>query len=254
MPRFPDRHRFPLQPEHLADLEKAVRIYVLPGCCPETPIISRSAIALTAGSCFAEEIANALTQQQVQAAWLQTESDTNMSPMATAALLKRDTNPVLKSTLAQAGLVVLTIGQAMTAFVDGVAAVEISREISDMEWRLLTPEETAGAIRSMIGTIRAHNPNCHIVLTLSPIPLKVSIGHPSPFFQDCLSKSILRVGIDLAMASSAANISYWPSFEIVRWLGGHIGPFFGGIDNRHPTKAIVDLITRLFIEKYFLPA
>jgi hypothetical protein len=44
-------------------------------------------------------------------------------------------------------------------------------------------------------------------------------------------------------------VRYWPSFEVVRWVGSHLGPVFGAEDGqpRHVSNFVVDAIVRNFI-------
>ena len=56
------------------------------------------------------------------------------------------------------------------------------------------------------------------------------------------------------MQRREAGTYYWPSFEIVRWLGGHVGPFYGVDDGSslHVSEALVGVITDLFIDQFSL--
>ncbi len=131
-------------------------------------------------------------------------------------------------------------------------SVRLSRQI---EFKMLSVREAYESVQTAIKTLREINSTAHVVLTLSPIPLKISPVHSSVFGQDCLSKSILRVAIDTILADGDPNLSYWPSFELIRWLGGHVGPFFGADgaqDSRHISPAVLDAIMQIFIERYFL--
>lgn len=251
------RYKFPLEPAKLQNIEEAIRNYILPGYCPDTPFVPQSSSVLTAGSCFAEFIADALTRSGANATYLVTHSDNRRSPLSTLKMLQGNTDPALAQTFRAASMVVLTVGVALTPFIGNEPLIDIDRyAVNKITWRILSPEEGAAAIGGIVDIARGHNPLCHVVLTLSPIPLVSSTGHPSVFGQDCISKSSMRLAIEQVLLSGIPNISYWPSFEIVRWLGGHVGPFFGveGEDNRHPARSIIDLITRLFLEKYMIAA
>lgn len=74
--------------------------------------------------------------------------------------------------------------------------------------------------------------------------------------RDVVSKSTIRLTIE--EAQKCVEFTYWPSFEVVKWLSPHISPSvdfqaFGDPDNnsRHVTRWIVDEITKLFIEHVF---
>jgi hypothetical protein len=54
------------------------------------------------------------------------------------------------------------------------------------------------------------------------------------------------------MRTAPADVFYWPSFEIVRWLAPHVSPAYGADDglSRHVNRALVDLIVKLFLKHY----
>jgi hypothetical protein len=72
---------------------------------------------------------------------------------------------------------------------------------------------------------------------------------------DCLSKSTLRLACH-EVCAKRPDIIYWPSFEIVRWLGVHYTrpdrPVFGHEDGiaRHVSNWVVDMIIDLFIQHH----
>jgi hypothetical protein len=68
-----------------------------------------------------------------------------------------------------------------------------------------------------------------------------------------LSKSTLRVAIESVMQEGHDGLYYWPSFEIVRWLGGHLEQSMFGEDGntRHVNRATVKLILESFLKHYF---
>lgn len=95
-----------------------------------------------------------------------------------------------------------------------------------------------------------------IVLTVSPVPLAGTTEHPSAITADALSKSTLRLACEAAVEAHAEEgVVYWPSFEMVRWLGAHYGaehPAYAAEDgnSRHVSAWLVDLIVELFLEHY----
>ena len=99
--------------------------------------------------------------------------------------------------------------------------------------------------------MRALNPNVKIVITVSPVPLKTTFEFKSAMQADCISKSTLRV-VAHEFVTKHPDVVYWPSFEVVRWLGGHVGPYYGTDDDSalHIGDDVVKAITDLFIEHY----
>ncbi len=96
-----------------------------------------------------------------------------------------------------------------------------------------------------------------IILTVSPVPLSGTLEFHSAVVADCVSKSTLRVACHEVMTlQDSADVLYWPSFEIVRWLGTHFGPdqphVYGAEDSntRHVSEWVVRLIIDLFLEHY----
>lgn len=95
-----------------------------------------------------------------------------------------------------------------------------------------------------------------IVLTVSPVPLSGTTEHASAITADALSKSTLRLACEEAVnAHAGEGVLYWPSFEMVRWLGAHYDadhPAYGAEDgnSRHVSAWLVDLIIELFLEQH----
>ena len=95
------------------------------------------------------------------------------------------------------------------------------------------------------------------ILTVSPVPLSGTTEFDSAVIADCVSKSTLRLACNEVVADEGEDdVYYWPSFEIVRWLGAHFGPehppIYGAEDGntRHVSGWIVQLIVSLFLEHH----
>jgi hypothetical protein len=101
--------------------------------------------------------------------------------------------------------------------------------------------------------LKAAKPSLRIALTLSPIPIASHFGETSAVVADCVSKSTLRTAIDVVLKDKVDGVSYWPSFEAIRWLSGHTGQVFGtdGEDHRHIGPRYVQAIVDEFIAAYF---
>ena len=126
------------------------------------------------------------------------------------------------------------------------------------QFRNLTHAEVLADLEALIQGLAEVNPAMKLIFTVSPVPLAGANEFESAVVADCLSKSTLRLACHEALSGQAraGQAVYWPSFEIVRWLGGHFGasapPAFGGDDGntRHVSKWLVKLIVRLFLEHY----
>lgn len=249
--------KFPNDPAEMQDFRKAVEAYVLPGYAPEAPIFSLSAKVVTAGSCFASNLAQSLLKHGVAVRHLQYGEDHN-SAAATAALIEESIDGKLgdevREALMNADLFILTMGVAVVAFLDGKPTFRMSKSIAlQAKWHLLAPDMISKYTIEIIDRLKAINPKITVVLTESPLPLNVALDTRSPFVQDCVAKSSIRFGLELVMREEIANVHYWPSFEMVRWLAPHRGQVFGTeeADNRHIPQSVVNEIVNLFFEKFF---
>jgi hypothetical protein len=164
-----------------------------------------------------------------------------------------------KATFEQADGFVLTIG---------LAEVWSDRETGGVFWRgvpkgmfdearhecrLTTVFENEENLAEIIRLLNRHCGEKPIIVTLSPVPLKATTRDVSCITADCVSKSILRVAIDGLMRRGLPNVHYWPSFEIVKWLGCHLPVAMYGDDGntRHVSRRAVELILDRFITHYF---
>lgn len=253
------RPRFPNEPAEMTDFRRACEKYILPGYAPEAPIFARDAKVVTAGSCFARHIAAALNSASIPTFHVHYTEEQN-SPAATNILVRETlagaSGPKWQARLAGADLFILTVGVAIAPFIGSEPVLDMNKaNVKEMEWRMLMPDQIASYTHQIIAQLRAANPDMTIVLTESPLPLNKAVGHRSVFGQDCVSKSCIRVGLELVMQAAKEGVYYWPSFEMVRWLAPHRGQAFGieDADNRHIPTSMVDEITAMFIETYFRP-
>ena len=93
-----------------------------------------------------------------------------------------------------------------------------------------------------------------VIFTLSPVPLNATFTDRPTIVSDCVSKSILRVSLDQFFNENKHNnIHYWPSFEMVRWVGAHtdIPTLFEDNTTRHVNNDIVKIIIENFVAKFF---
>jgi len=114
-------------------------------------------------------------------------------------------------------------------------------------------DENAENLRRIIRAVRTHIGTIPVIFTLSPVPLAATMRGISPLVGDCLSKSTLRVAIDMVMREQHEAVHYWPAFEMIRWVGSHSNfSTFGG-DNvpRHPANHVVKIIVDRFVRAFF---
>jgi hypothetical protein len=185
------------------------------------------------GSCFAENLHAELKQSGYPCFYNGVVEALN-SPLANKvylAMLKEAINDPVRAEMQKADIFILTIGVAPSWFArsDGqFVLVPDLRNIGMYLQRTPTVKEATEALVDVIKSIREINPAIQIVLTLSPVPLRRTIEFSSAIVADCLSKSILRAAIhETLVACGDSKTIYFPSFEIVRWVGSHAGNAFG---------------------------
>ncbi|WP_169721212.1 GSCFA domain-containing protein [Nisaea denitrificans] len=118
--------------------------------------------------------------------------------------------------------------------------------------------KNADNIEYIISRIKKFNPNCTIIVTVSPIPLSTTATVRNVFIDDFLSKSTIRLAVDEALNRISEKIIYWPSFEIVRWSNIHFSPSFGAPHDvsswngepRHPDPKIIAETMKFFLETF----
>lgn len=256
----------------MASLEKAVKNHVLRHLEIPDKFISSSARIVTLGSCFATNIGSALKASGVDTTIATIAEDVN-STYANKYMLEwlvhgaRDDvtktmeraygAPIreqLLHSLRAANVVMMTIGVAPCLFrvSDGSFVLktdELKHGDDSVELRTTTVGENVLNLSASLRLLLSINPTIKVVLTVSPVPLAGTNEMESSVIADCLSKSVVRLAVH-EIAQSDPGVFYWPSFEIVRWLGAHTGfSVFGEHDgnSRHVNKDIVDMIVRLFI-------
>jgi len=128
-------------------------------------------------------------------------------------------------------------------------------------FRMGSLSEARGAIASLYAAIRRINPSALCIFTLSPVPIDNAVGLQGQLSYgalevDCVSKSTLRVAIHELMSEWAGqdpSIRYFPSYEIVRWIGPLLPePAFGAEDavSRHVSSAILNGVYSYFLKKF----
>ena len=249
------------------------------------PFIESGTRFFTLGSCFAENLSNALTAQGFQSSHHDFDEAFNSTfanlhllrwcaqgPVdETTRYLEAVLGPPVRHRIVQAlkttDCVVMTLGLAAAHFhdVDGSFGLCLdksatSREIFNSTYSLKTSTvaQNVANLEAIVGLLdELAGPDRRIVLTVSPVPMVGATEFDSAVISDCLSKSTLRLAAhEFLAATGRAGIDYWPSFEIVKWLGAHYPrgaePVFGAEDGetRHVSKWMVDMIMEMFIQKF----
>jgi hypothetical protein len=270
------------------DLSELIREWVLPGHAPPAGMLELDDRVVTLGSCFARELRNHLAAAGIGGGNVWIPSGLNntfaildfISWCVTGRQTGRgyrydrdDEGKIREWTpewerercvqaLADAGAFVFTLG---------LAEVWQDRETGAVFWRgvpkdvyradrhvfrLTSVEENEANIVEIVDLVRSVNRAAPIVITLSPVPLRATFRDVSCLTADSVSKSVLRVAIDQAMGRGLENVWYWPSFEIVRWVGAHVPWRAFGEDEGKPrdvNRRLVSTIIDVFLEAFFTP-
>lgn len=273
--------RWPRDIAQFGSLEQIIRASLLASEMASAPkLLTSSTVVATFGSCFAGNIGAALKERGIDVRRMQIPEIANTTYAnrhilewvadgpngAVGQALEEHHGAVsrakLRATLAETGVLIFTVGVAPNFFskVDGSVRLALDNHteknletlLETHEFRTTGVEENAANLRRIIDLVHRISPACNLFLTLSPVPLNATFEMDSAVVADCISKSILRVALHEVMKDAAPFVRYWPSFEIVRWLGPLMGAVYGVDDGntRHIRQDLIDLIVRLFVDIY----
>jgi hypothetical protein len=265
--------RFPETIGSLSDMDQAIKDHVLSHTPKDALSLTRETRIVTLGSCFAANLAHALVAEGIAATNLTVGETVNSTyanlqlfqwalgtmESASEEFVSRFGRAELAKLITEADVVIYTLGVAPCFFDKQsgefvlVPRRQAVRGLRDGRYifRTTTVEENERNLTSIVALVRRFNPACRFVFSLSPVPLTATLEARSAFEADCLSKSILRVTVD-RVASSTPGCLYWPSFEIVRWLGAYLPGMYGEEDGttHHVSERVVRTIMRLFLDTY----
>lgn len=272
--------RYPSKDQLLNDFAGAVQGGVLGGYDTLPRFIGTSTRFFTLGSCFARHVAMALrncgcTVDHIEIGEIINSTFANRALLewalgrARPELAERigsvagefTTAEALRETIRQADCVIFTMGLAACFFDTQTGEFVMPRPsfinarslAEKYQSRMTTVQENSDNLAAIVALIREINPSARIVITLSPVPMNGVFNMPSAVQADCLSKSTLRVAVHEFLARAAdTRIIYWPSFEIVRWLSGHVGRFYGTDDDYsvHVSEEVVAFIMSAFVDTF----
>lgn len=276
---------FPKQGEFEKKLDSSfIKKHVLKGYLPEQPLFTKDAKILTVGSCFAEELRNYFLARDFSSnvvfippglnntfaldsyfRWMLTGDDFDrdywFDDSKTGGMKWNPTEnrDHLVSLMRDLDCVVVTVGLA-EVWSDSITGKVFWRGVPRNEFdperhicRVSNVEENRANLASVFRNLRALSPRAEIIFSLSPVPLKATQTGRSCMTADSLSKATLRIALDEFLKFEHSGARYWPSFEIVRWLGSHINTSLFGEDgnSRHVNRAAVELILDAFIDAFF---
>lgn len=273
---------YPDSVQKFQPLDECIQRYFFPDG-KKYDFLSGDKPVITQGSCFAVNFAKALIRNNYPTAhlfvneWINsthanaiffnhinTDGAEGYQPIFENSLYEKQVVDFLKQSVTAenrlafidavkaCGIFVLTIGVAPLWFdmqQGQYCLTPDKRNMKNFQMKTTGVDTNTNSIVFVLSQIKKINPDIQIYLTLSPAPLNATNEYPSVFEADCVSKSTLRVAIDNVIREYP-DIHYWPSFEIVRWLGSHLEPVYGSDDGhpRHVSNWLVDKIVGKFIE------
>ena len=265
---------YPQDVHQFDDLERLIEEYLLQDYIPDGPIIDVGSTIRAQGSCFAGNIAKALSQRKLNVRHMDIQEAVN-SPHANKLMYEHIIDPSkryafpqheklfptelldkVRNLISTETVFILTLGLAATWFPrDGAIPIfePDPKNLNAFDFRFEGVDENVQYIHSIVDAVRSLNPTINVVLTLSPVPLKATVGErKSAIVGDLLSKATLRLAVERYLDQAPARVYYWPAFEVVRWLGAHLPPVFGAEDGktRHVNQRIIDLIIDLFLKHF----
>jgi hypothetical protein len=271
------------------DVGGVIREYIVAGHTPDQPLLQTSDSVVTLGSCFARELRNHLDELGFSSdtfwipaglhnsfamldfvSWAVTGEETDrgfrydrLKDGEIREWTPEAEREAYAQRFAEAGAFVFTFGLAEVwedRKTGGVFWRGVPEEIFDADrhvFRLSSVEENERNVIRIVELVRQVNPDVPIVLTLSPVPLAATFREISCMTADCVSKSTLRVALDRVLSRRSPGVYYWPSFEIVRWLGAHVPWQAYGVDDdvtTHTSRYLVAQIMDAFVESFYTPA
>ena len=159
----------------------------------------------------------------------------------------------VRQAFTQAEVLIITVGQAEIWYhkADGyvyplVPPVQVF-DPAIHGFRLSTYQENLANLEQTFELFTKHNPNGHIIITVSPVPLRATFRPLNSLVANTAGKSILRAAVEAFVTNHPEKVTYFPAYEIV--MVAEKKPFQD--DNRHVKPEVVDQIMKLF-ESWFV--
>ena len=151
-----------------------------------------------------------------------------------------------------AEVIIMTVGQGEIWYDErdgSVFPVLPPLEVFEPEihkFRSSTYQENLENLRRCRALLHEYNPQAHLIITTSPVPMKVTFTGENSVVANCAMKSMLRAMVDEFVRESDERVSYFPAYEIVTQLS--VNPLTH--DARHVTRETVDVIMQTFERLY----
>jgi tetratricopeptide (TPR) repeat protein len=159
----------------------------------------------------------------------------------------------LQSVFTSAQVIIITVGQSEIWYDkrDGsVFPMVPPTDIFDPEihaFRMSTYQENLENLNRSYDLVKENNPDAHILITVSPVPLRATFRQVNSVIADTAGKSMLRAVVDEFVRTHGEDVTYFPAYEVVRCLTDE--PWKS--DARYVTRDTVASIMSLF-EEWFV--
>lgn len=272
----PAMAKWPQAATDFDDFAGAIRRFVIPDFDRKGLELKPGVRVVTQGSCFADNLARSLRRyplkvegiscgeehnstfaNRIAIQWMLDGPSSENTTIA-AENLGADQQARYRQVLESADIYVYTLGVAAGFFhrdtgdfmMPRATATSKIAQIRRGVFRTSSVAENVENLLYIVDRLTALNPRIKIVLSVSPVPLQATLELNSAVVADCVSKSTLRVAAHEVLKEGRPNVIYWPSFEMVRWLGAHRGPVFGNDDgsSNHVDFSVIDAIIDAFVE------
>jgi hypothetical protein len=243
----------------------------------DKPFNRGSASICTFGSCFAANLARMLSDQGMNATSLLIEETVN-STFANRVLMEVVCDEAgnhahaemreafgdvffdaVRQKLRSATHIVLTVGVAPSFFRNDDKSFIFAKHYRDMlkagtiHMRTTTFDENAENLERVLALMDRVAPQARKIVTVSPVPLGATTEMRSVIVADCVSKMTLRAVVH-EVVTADPKLTYFPAFEIVRWLSAYTDTRIYGADDgnsRHVSNWVVEFIVSNFIQRFF---
>jgi len=272
-----DRRRSspPLEVAEVGNTDFALKAFIFKEFKAQAADKDVSGSFFTFGSCFARNVARAMSAAgvAVDSFWVGEEVNTTFSNLNLlrfilgepiehadyyAAVLQGQDIARLRASLTSSDNVIYTLGVATAFFGEGDRYIphhpgNLRTLVRDKgaEYRFSTVEENVRELRRMDELLARHSRVRNIFLTVSPVPLAASLLSSSAAVDDSESKSILRATAGIVCREKPQRFTYYPSFEAFRWLPCFQDQAAFGADDgsfRHTNTDLVENVVSIFLE------
>jgi len=255
---------YPKSDSDFLDLEKIIDNYIIDKNI--RPFFNQNSKFLTLGSCFAGNLHKFLLKNSFDSYHEEFTEALNNPLILNNFLIQLKSNPAGKEAfierIKESNVFILTVGMALAWFrLDGslISNPFNKKNINDYMQKTISVEMAKLCLLRVYQSIYELNKDIKIVVTLSPVATNRTFEYHSAIFADCLSKSILRSAIHESLLQVPENLKpiYFPSFEIVKWIGAHRGDAYGNTSGKaegNPPRDVsphyINAIIKSFIKHY----